>query len=72
MGTSSRLRYAPPLAVTPIHRASVFVALAGIGGTPASNRRRKRYETAAPGDRVQSSTHETGDKQKDGVCGNQG
>src|SRR5581483_1029150 len=30
----SRFRYAPPLARTPIHSASVFVAFAGMGGTP--------------------------------------
>ncbi len=36
-GTSSRLRYAPPLAVTPVQRASVLVAFAGIGGTPVKS-----------------------------------
>ena len=36
-GTSSRLRYAPPLAAAPVHSAIVFVAFAGIGGTPVNN-----------------------------------
>src|SRR5262249_61190838 len=33
----SRFRYAPPLAAAPVHNAIVFVALAGIGGTPVNN-----------------------------------
>src|SRR5271165_6025590 len=33
----SRLRYAPPLAVTPIHKASVLVALAATGATPVNS-----------------------------------
>src|SRR5215831_5266436 len=36
-GTSSRLRYAPPLAAAPVQSAIVFVAFAGIGGTPVNN-----------------------------------
>ena len=36
-GTSRRLRYAPPLAVAPLHNAIVFVAFAGIGGTPLNS-----------------------------------
>jgi len=30
------LRYAPPLALVPTHRANVLVALARIGGTPVN------------------------------------
>jgi hypothetical protein len=33
----SRFRYAPPLAVVPIHNASVFVAFAATGATPVNN-----------------------------------
>src|SRR5579859_2115095 len=32
-----RFRYAPPLAVTPTHSASVFVAFAGMGATPVNS-----------------------------------
>src|SRR5271154_3554212 len=36
-GMFSFMRYAPPLAVVPTQSASVFVALAGTGGTPVNN-----------------------------------
>ena len=32
------MRYAPPLAAAPVHNASVFVAFAGMGGTPVNKR----------------------------------
>src|SRR5439155_21407649 len=37
-GTSSRLRYAPPLAVRPVQRYSGLVAFVGIGGAPEKSR----------------------------------
>src|SRR5690348_16615131 len=37
-GTSSRSRKAPPLATTPVHKETVLVAFAGIGGTPVKSR----------------------------------
>src|SRR5579859_3679267 len=36
-GTSRRLRYAPPLAAAAVHSAIVFVAFAGMGGTPVNS-----------------------------------
>ena len=48
LGTSSRLRYAPPLAVTPVHKAMVLVALAGIGGTPVKSRAGKDTKLPPP------------------------
>src|SRR6185369_1078072 len=48
VGTSNRLRYAPPLAAAPVHRASVFVALAGIGGTPVNSKAGKATKLPPP------------------------
>ena len=45
---SSRSRYAPPLAVTPNQRAIVWVALAGIGGTPVNSSAGKAIKPPPP------------------------
>ena len=47
-GTSRRLRYAPPLAAVPIQSAIVFVAFAGIGGTPENNSAGKATKLPPP------------------------
>src|SRR5215472_5201425 len=47
-GTSSRLRYAPPLAAAPVQRAIVLVALAGIGGTPVNSNAGKAMKLPPP------------------------
>src|ERR1700676_969288 len=42
------LRYAPPLAVTPTHRASVLVAFAATGATPVNNNAGKAMKLPPP------------------------
>ena len=36
--TSRRLRYAPPLAIDPIHMAMLLVTFEGIAGTPVKSK----------------------------------
>src|SRR5579859_1239763 len=47
-GTSRRLRYAPPLAAAPVHKAIVFVAFAGMGGTPVNSSAGKAIKLPPP------------------------
>jgi hypothetical protein len=46
--TLNRLRYAPPLPSAAVHNAIVFVAFAGIGGTPVNSNAGKAMKLPPP------------------------
>src|SRR6266481_4655850 len=61
--------YAPPLAVVPTHRASVLVALAGMGGTPTNKRAGKETKLPQPATALIPPPRAPAKNRKMAVCG---
>ena len=59
-GTSRRLRYAPPLAVTPVQRARVLVAVGWNWRNARQEQGWKGNKTPSASDRIQGSTNYSG------------
>ncbi|MGA7930713.1 MAG: hypothetical protein WCA20_32545 [Candidatus Sulfotelmatobacter sp.] len=65
-GTFNRLRYAPPLPTAAVHRAIVFVALAGIGGTPVNSSAGNAMKLPPPATEFSAPPQHPSEKENDG------